>query len=849
MQTVDSASPGTNLRALYQTSAAVRPSGLSVRAWAAVAVCVAAVPFLRGISGTRVFYIRDLSLYFWGRYLWLRRTLLSGDWPLWDPYVGGGQSAVADALHQMFLLPVLLLRLLGNEVLGFNLWVAMPFPLAALGTWGFLSGRFSASASALGAIGFSVAGPIVATGNFPNMSWSVAALPWLLWAADRAIACPTPRRMAVLSLAVCFQALAGEPVTLFSSLALTLAFTVFVGSSSSGTALWPRVRFGVLAGAAVGLGLALSAIQLIPMAEAARIAERSSSVGQGLWSLHPVALIETVAFHLFGDYYKIQALSFAPWMQPLNTGREPFFFSLYLGVPLLTLSLFGLLAGGTPRWSRFWVYAGATALVGAFGGHTLIYPFLRSHLPLLDSFRFPVKYLVVVCMAVAAAAAAGWDALQRSDADDGSGSRSQSARVVAAGAAMLVALMAAAVAGASLYFTDATAHRAFAIAQSLGVHDPVAGAEFMLRVLPRLAAILMLMSLGSAALMFIGAGRRKEAAAARYLLFVFIAGDLLVHAWGINPTFDAAYLAEPAWLVQTKSDPQSRFYVGGKREGTLDAGDLDSSRAFRNPPGLQGSASRAALSGQALFYPSAWHGREMLTYDLPVLWPRTFQSTVERFQDSWREERDRFLDRTGVRYRILPVTHAAGHAPLQQIPYFLESFLYDWGEGVARRADIMTRVNIVPDLRQQLEALFQSGWDSRTTANIERQPAAAGNVGSPVEPFARVVDESSNRLIVEAGTSADGGYLLLLDSYSDDWHAAVDGESASIVRANGLFRAVRLAAGRHLVEFVYRPRAFLWGSFVSAVACGVMLLLMAWRPTWRLRLTAAPASATTRTHS
>ncbi len=68
---------------------------------------VATIPFAQGFSSSRVFYIRDLSLYFWGRYLWLRRTLLSGEWPLWDPYIGGGQSAVADALHQMFLLPVL----------------------------------------------------------------------------------------------------------------------------------------------------------------------------------------------------------------------------------------------------------------------------------------------------------------------------------------------------------------------------------------------------------------------------------------------------------------------------------------------------------------------------------------------------------------------------------------------------------------------------------------------------------------------------------------------------------------------------------------------------------------------
>ena len=46
---------------------------------------VATIPFLPGITGSRVFYVRDLSMVFWGRYLWLRHELLSGSFPLWDP--------------------------------------------------------------------------------------------------------------------------------------------------------------------------------------------------------------------------------------------------------------------------------------------------------------------------------------------------------------------------------------------------------------------------------------------------------------------------------------------------------------------------------------------------------------------------------------------------------------------------------------------------------------------------------------------------------------------------------------------------------------------------------------------
>jgi len=68
----------------------------------------------------------------------------------------------------------------------------------------------------------------------------------------------------------------------------------------------------------------------------------------------------------------------------------------------------------------------------------------------------------------------------------------------------------------------------------------------------------------------------------------------------------------------------------------------------------------------------------------------------------------------------------------------------------------------------------------------------------------------------------------MLDSFSSDWRATVDGRPATIVRANGLFRAVRLNPGRHVVEFLYRPRAFLIGAAISAGALAMVIGLLAW---------------------
>ena len=84
---------------------------------------------------------------------------------------------------------------------------------------------------------------------------------------------------------------------------------------------------------------------------------------------------------------------------------------------------------------------------------------------------------------------------------------------------------------------------------------------------------------------------------------------------------------------------------------------------------------------------------------------------------------------------------------------------------------------------------------------------ATGTRGQAVQPFARIIEDSSNRTLVEAGVGPEDGYLLFLDSYSEDWMARVDGQQAAIARADGLWRAVRLSPGRHRVEFLYRTSA------------------------------------------
>jgi uncharacterized membrane protein YfhO len=67
------------------------------------------------------------------------------------------------------------------------------------------------------------------------------------------------------------------------------------------------------------------------------------------------------------------------------------------------------------------------------------------------------------------------------------------------------------------------------------------------------------------------------------------------------------------------------------------------------------------------------------------------------------------------------------------------------------------------------------------------------------------------------------GWLVLLDRWAPGWSARIDGQPARILRADYLFRAVRVAPGRHLVNFAYASPLFRRGLVVSACGLGVVL--------------------------
>ncbi len=156
------------------------------------------------------------------------------------------------------------------------------------------------------------------------------------------------------------------------------------------------------------------------------------------------------------------------------------------------------------------------------------------------------------------------------------------------------------------------------------------------------------------------------------------------------------------------------------------------------------------------------------------------------------------VDRSG-RVLFLP----GGHDPLPRA-----SFHYRWESA----GDEETLRRVTSPYFRPAEQLFLAG-------DAGPPPLREGS-GS-----ADILEYRPDRVSVEVSTDSSG-VLLLTDAWYPGWEATVDGEKATVLRADYAFRAVAVPRGHHVVEFAFRPASFRVGRAISAVTALLTLALI-----------------------
>lgn len=184
-------------------------------------------------------------------------------------------------------------------------------------------------------------------------------------------------------------------------------------------------------------------------------------------------------------------------------------------------------------------------------------------------------------------------------------------------------------------------------------------------------------------------------------------------------------------------------------------------------------------------------------------WPR---ASHQDLFEAWDESLARFAG-VAEAFEVLPGPGGALHLQRREVA------------GLGGRAFLSLRASRVPSSREALKmALGQPPPRDRVFLEGGGSEGPASGLPSPRPPWVpELLGETAGtqRWRVEAPAA---GWLVVRDLYWPGWKARLDGKAVPVVPADGLFRAVALPPGAHVVEFRYRPASFGLGVLLSALA-------------------------------
>ena len=759
---------------------------------------------------------------YWGVYLlqfypWRQlavEQIRAGHWPLWNPYLGAGTPLAANLQTAAFYPPNLLFLLMPVER-AFG-W-ALALHVALAGLFAYYLGRtlgLSRFGALVTGLTYGLGGYLVAHWVFPSMVYAAAWPPLLLALTEKLISniqYPKDIRywivdIALLSLVIALQLLAGHAQTSFYSLLIVAAFVLFrLGQQQAANGKCQVRQFLLATGywlLATLWGFALAAIQLLPTAEllahsqrAGRLTDLQFAYELSFWPWRLITLLAPDFFGhpargeywAYGTYWEeaafigvlpllLAALAVARWWRKrTDSDRGP----LALVPFLLLLSLFSFLL--------------------ALGNHTPLYPLLFRYLPGFGLFQAPARLMIGYALGMALLAGMGAGILNAPPL------RIRRGRQKVWGLLMVVGLGIGVAGGVTRLALPA-------------VHTSFGSSMIRLGVSLTLAAGLLLSATKSKGKKTKSPPSSPPLASCLLPLAscLLIIADLLAFGWGLAPGTGPEVYRQPVATAQfLHTQPPGRLLVAYPYARQV-YDRYVSLRSFgpTDPAHLRGLQESLIPNLNAIHHLPGVGNYDPLTIGL------------------YRDLYDRCTSGNWQLCKLLGARYILSEEPLP-LPV-----VYDAGPTIYRNDEalpealVVFQARVIEDKTARLEALSDPAFDPRTEVLLSYLPPLECKTGSSLsyhdedrtlQPEPSLLRDGPNRVIIQVNM-VQAGYLVLTDIFYPGWQATVDGEPAEILPADHAFRAVSLDPGAHTIRFEYRPLSFRVGAWTTSGAALLLLL-------------------------
>jgi len=766
--------------------------------------CVVTAVFWDAFVGGLVFFERDVHGFWYPMTEAFVRCVAEGAWPVWHPWEGFGVPMLANPAHQVAY-PLTWLNLILLPATYYKLFVFVHCVFGGCGLF-VLSRRLGLQplAAFTAAAIWTASGPLLSSVNLFHHFAGAVWLPWVIGSLKHALERGRPGPTLIAGAFWAGQLLAGSADMVFMGCLMGVAVVVAHLSQRDGP-LGPRLRGAILVVAPAGAFAALLAsAQWLPTLDLVSSGSRLSFEARTnlYWSVHPASLLDLVIPGLVSDL---------PWNAGLRDvlleAREPLLRILYLGVG--SAALVGLSLARSTTGSRAVLGGGFFFLLCSLGPHTPLMPLLLK-LPVFGIFRYPSKYLITASLLWALLAGFGMEVwLSRLSP------RARRGLALVAGAMAVLGAVSFAGAGwlgrhhATLGellrpATDTVSVAANA-ASSLSFSGTIAlgiAVLFILRWLrptePRrwLTSVTLLLVVGD----LLAVGRHvnllappelltrrpplleaiaPEVEAPRLYVMGYPRDWLLENLGNAPPGWDESSKYALGQIEMAKPPTGGRWRLWGSFDGDF-TGLASPAQALLSRGALHAQSSELLvrlLRMGAVDYVVALHDPGLPGLVEERAFPSVFREPIRLLRVADPQPRAYLVDRSLV-------------APEPTSFYVVGDAKFDPGREV-----------VLPTKQRPLEP--QAGFSGA----------------------ARIVRRLADRVELDVVATAEG-YLVLVEAFDAGWSATVDGRPTEVLRANVLFRGVRVPPGRHSVVFEYRPPSVILGLLLSAL--GLALGLAFW---------------------